>query len=193
LLLPRAEVHARFCAAVDADAARWWSDRGHRVLREFGQYGAPAGRPSDVLREVGPGPVGLGVPLTGGAASAFLGPMLKDAMAAWLRGQDYHDGLPAAERPAVIARLQAELEAAKAAEEALVDEMNGAGLAVEHRPDVRERRDRAERDRTSRDREAEARAERETRLNERHAAANRRRVVRPNVLSKTTGEQLKRD
>lgn len=56
-----------------------------------------------------------------------------------------HDssGLPHAERPAVLERLTSELETLEAEEEAAIDEMNLAGVTIDHRPEVIERRQRA--------------------------------------------------
>lgn len=53
-------------------------------------------------------------------------------------------GLPLADRPARIAALQAEIDAAERAEEALVDSAIAAGVPLEHRPEVLTRRAEAE-------------------------------------------------
>jgi hypothetical protein len=73
------------------------------------------------------------------------------------------DGAPSDERPAIIARLERELRDLETAEEQAIDAAAAAGVVVEHRPEVRERRRedayqqqrRADREAAARERQAE--------------------------------------
>ncbi len=77
-------------------------------------------------------------------------------------------GAPAAERPALIEKLKAELTEIGQAEEQLVDQAAEAGVTIEHRPDVARRRaERAAREQ-ARQTEIAEREERQRALDKRH-------------------------
>jgi hypothetical protein len=52
----------------------------------------------------------------------------------------YESNVPSAERPALIARLEGELQALEQADEQLTDQAIAAGVQIEHRPEVVSRR-----------------------------------------------------
>ncbi len=100
-----------------------------------------------------------------------------------VRQVTYEAGPPSAERPALIARLDAELAELEAAEEAMVDAMGAEGLIVAHRPEVVQRREAEARRRERAAQSAAARAEQEAAINRAHAeAAAAPRAVRSPYL-----------
>jgi hypothetical protein len=87
---------------------------------------------------------------------------------------EYTAGPPLAERPAMIAKLEAEIAQIEEGEERLVDEAAAAGLVIAHRPEVQQRKQNEAR-KAELDRQAVVdRAAREAALNEAHASRTRR-------------------
>jgi hypothetical protein len=127
-------------APINADAVRdcgavYLKEHGGSFLRERGLC-APGARGSRRP------PWGVNDPIPWGAwcvsdpaeAARFLDGLV--------RALGYVPGLPSAERPAEIARLRGELAQLEEAEEEAVDAMQAQGIAVAHRVEVAQRRER---------------------------------------------------
>jgi len=108
-----------------------------------------------------------------GFLAMFAGAQLKEQFSKLVKETAYQAGPPAAERPAEVARLESELAELEKAEEALVDEMNAAGIHVGHRPDVVQRREAARRREERIKAVRAAQAEREALIDQRHANRGR--------------------
>lgn len=145
---PRAEILQTFSARVDRFAAEYRAAHTHELLRV-----------SFAARD----------PLNWEQACVFLAPVLKSGMAETLKSLDYTEGLPAVERPAEIERLTRELTELEQAEEQFVDGLLAQGIMVEHRHEVKQRRE-SERLRAEERAAADAnRAAREAAINQHHA------------------------
>jgi hypothetical protein len=148
---------------IAAGIATWIDQRRTMISNEFGRmiplaFGhpidrphAPAGRDQEIV-----------FLLAADVLKAAI-PNVVKALPAWEAGP------PASRRAALVQRLAQELAELEAMEEAMVDEMNAAGIAVAHRPEVTQRRASEARKR-ERDQQAAAdRQAREAAINARHA------------------------
>jgi hypothetical protein len=151
--VPRAELAERIRSQVRADGEWWRKQHGGIVL-------ARLAKPRGFTRVNMPWAADAGVPwgLLCAAAPDQAEALLTGAVA----GQAYEAGPSAAERPALIERLERELAALERDEEAAVDEAEAAGVAIGHRPEVIDRRQMAAlQQRNDEHRIAEARARQE--------------------------------
>jgi hypothetical protein len=171
--LPRPEVLTRFNQSIDAMAAYQAKEHVESlVVHHFGA--APhrtEGRPPWVAN----------TPVSWGFLALFCGDLLKARFAELAAAVEYVPGPPAAARAALVARLEGELAELEAQEEQLIDQAAEAGVAIEHRAEVLERRQNEQR-RAQLTEQAEAgRREREAAVNAGHAT-RASRVTRSSYL-----------
>lgn len=166
--LPAADVRVKIRACVDASAQYFVREhQAHGIL--FGSEGLA--RP-DIQAQRFSSRVG-GTAMSWDALCVADRKRAVAHLEALIAGVDYEAGPPLAERPALLAQLTRELQELEAAEEQAVDEAVAAGVSIEHRPEVRERREQ----------EARTRAEQEridavTDANARQAAIDRQHAQR---------------
>lgn len=177
--LPLEEVLETIPAIVEAQANAWLKSHGFALYgRDRSLASAKcAGRPEKVVMPDGMTEFGAQCVAAPATAAAFL--------AAIVQRLPYKAGPRSSERAGRIIQVDAAIAATSTEEEALVDRMRDAGLRVEHRADVLQRRE-AERLQAERDAALVIRrAGREAQINARHAqhVAQRRpgpaAVVRP--------------
>lgn len=177
--LPLDEVLETIPAVVEAQAQKWLTEQGYALYGTSRSLASAqcAGRVEKVILPDGLAAFGAQCVANPAAAADYL--------AAIVKRLDYKAGPRSSERASRVMSLDAAIAAAGAEEEALVDRMLEAGLRVEHRPEVLQRR---ETERLQAERDAAAvtrRAGREAQINARHAehVAQRRpgqaNVVRP--------------
>jgi hypothetical protein len=127
------------------ETGQWWAkDHGQGFLQRL------AGRLSDVELRGGTTtapsyaqlPFSPLEPVPFGAACFFQASEWKTAFRAAITSADYESGTPRADRPALLERLAKELAELEGIEEGLVDAMAASGIAVPHRPEVAQRRER---------------------------------------------------
>lgn len=170
--LPVTEVIARFDAWVNETGAHQAREQGPSLVCH--KFGAPPGHSS------AGSPWIPAAPLTWGVACLFLGPQLKSKFAELARTVEYMAGPPAADRAAVVAKLEGELAELEGQEEQLIDEALAAGVTIAHRPEVVERRERERRRRESSERTDADRVARESAVDARHEP----RVARSQYLER---------
>lgn len=172
------ELAERFCRMVDERAA-YFASGGRQGPYDFRPTAASFFAPPGVWAV--PQPVRVAsVDDLFSVLCLLAGDTLKaGAPAAIARMEGWGEGMSATERPQTIARIERELAELEKAEEALVDEMNAAGIRVEHRPEVTQRRYAEARRKELADRAAENRRAREAALNQQHAS--RTRAMMPNL------------
>lgn len=146
LQVPPEEIVQRVAETVSKSAIQWRGSAGS-LLQGHGGAGSPTLSGSIEL------PWRISEPLPWGAlcagdpahATAIVTALLEQEMSS----PDYHPGPPSAERPTLLADLEAELREVDAAEVSLVDEAIECGLSIEHRTETAYRRERPaqERDR----------------------------------------------
>jgi hypothetical protein len=154
---PRAEVEAGLLALLERRYRDHHAQMHQRVLAAVASPGRgwPAPHPGE----------GYLMPL----AEALLYAALKAGVPQYVTDMPYSPGEATESRPARIAALEAELAKLEASEVEVVDAMRSRGLAVEHRPEVRQRREQeARRQALQQEDEAERRAA-EQRLDAAHA------------------------
>lgn len=141
-LWPKAEMIATAERLVD-EAGQWWAkDHQHGFLQRL------AGRLSDAELRGGTTtfasyaalPFSPLEPMPFGAACFFRPSEWKAAFRDAITSADYEPGTPRADRPALLARLAAELAELEGIEEGLVDAMAASGIVTPHRPEVAQRR-----------------------------------------------------
>lgn len=140
--LPPADIHARIAAAVADLGAAWLTAHGSGLLRSS-RYGGAVG-------EVGrPGSISLPDGLSDwfGVLCVASAPEAEGILRALVDRLEFTPGTTAAERPAHLARLRAELAEVEAAEEAAIDAAAAVGITVAHRPEVVTRRENERRER----------------------------------------------
>lgn len=163
--LPIAEVVRDVIPRVVAEAGAFWlQDRGNALLAGNFALAAPSVTGSRQL------PWAITDPLPWGAFCVAFPDQAAQLLEGLLRAVPYEEGLPSAERPALIERLTRELAELEAAEERFVDEAAEAGVVIEHRPEVITRRQNEARRLEREARDAAVRQEREAAINARQSA-----------------------
>jgi hypothetical protein len=173
--VPLAEIEERIRLDVAATAACWLDERGRSVLAAFsGPETWNPRAPAPLRWSFSPvGPAYLQA-LPWGALCAAQPDAAVEILTAIVHQVDYEPGAPSADRPALIARLTAELAELERAELEIVDEAVAGGLAIDHRPEVIERRRNAERQREVEAQAIANRKSREAALDAQHATRTRR-------------------
>ncbi len=152
----------RIPEAVASAATIWLREWGSILVHSERALGAPTSGWVSL-------PWTYGAPVPWGALCAGCPDLATEILTGLVRQVEYQPGPASSERPAVVAQLEAELAEMEAAEESMVDAMREHGLTVEHRPEVKQRR---EEERSRREREEQAvrfRVARETAINRAHA------------------------
>lgn len=142
LPVTRDEFHARAEAWVDRQADAYGDDLAY-MLSSFRRARPEPLVPNDTTRALTAR--GRAHAQFDGHSEVDLSPMLcfllrdeiKRRFAAAIETTPYREGLPVADRPAALARVAAELDAAELAEEALICRADAAGMAIPRREDVR--------------------------------------------------------
>ncbi len=112
----------------------------------------------------------------------------RDAVPSFVAKLEYEEGIPSAQRPALIEGLKQDLARLEVEDEKLVDDIcdtgraTGTGITAHHRPEVLQRREAESRKRQLSEQNELDRAARESQINRRHA--ERRRGVPSPYLSR---------
>lgn len=110
---------------------------------------------------------------------------LHDAVPKYIATLQYRHGAPFADRPRLVESITKEIARIEAEEEVLVDKLNSLGVAVQHRPEVKQRRETERVQKERAERLAANRRTREAAINERHAKdleIERRRAAGENIF-----------
>lgn len=170
---PAAEIRTeRVPQAVAEAGAAWLHDYGSSLLHGERALGSPDPAPPRL-------PWSYREPIPWAALCAGHPAFATEILDGLVRSLPAWNAGPAeAERPAAVERLGRELAELEALEEQTIDDASAAGVVVQHRTEVLQRRESERRARERADRAAEDRAAREAALNERHAAQSEPRVAR---------------
>lgn len=139
----------------------WLRDRGSSLIRgdhSLGSTKAGSVRLPWTFQEAPPW----------GAICAGCPDLATEILETLIRQVPYEAGPATSDRAAVIARLERDLAELEAVEEGIVDQAAEAGVAIQHRPEVVQRRNTEARRRELEEQKARDRAARETALNEAH-------------------------
>jgi hypothetical protein len=131
--LPPADVERRIASFVDAQRARWSAEHARSVVGAFGTATEETGMAVARLARLDK--------LRFEDLCALLPDAMKSSLVSLCAAVSYDAGPAENDRARVIERLESELRELEQAEEAVVDEALEAGVTVEHRPEVVERRD----------------------------------------------------
>lgn len=161
LLLPLEEIEDRIRQHIQLIGDLWLRDHPSLVL----QLGHPRERRD---------PLGPTATLEWGAVCAGSPDLAFEIQRGLVGRMPYTAGAPAAERPALIAKLEQELAALEATDEALVDRARLAGVTIEHRPEVVERRETERRQRELEDARGAALRDRQAAVDARYGSSEPR-------------------
>ena len=166
--LPIAEVEQRVKDLVKCTAEQWLEEQSFALIQGDHGIGSPDLRYSvrlPWLDSEAP-PWGAFFAVDPDHAVEFVSSLVRRA--------DYKPGLPSVERSDAIARLEAELKELEAGEEKLIDDAREAGVGIEHRQEVIQRRDREARARQLQEEKIANRKAREEALEEWYGQPRRR-------------------
>lgn len=141
--ITRDDARAKIRAVVDRDRERWLREHANGLIYAEDALLKPSTPATSVAL---PGVRGnLNVPdgsaLMSWGAFCVADPARAAAhLDALVGGCSYDSGLPMADRPALIERLTDELQELETADEDMVDAAAAAGVVIEHRPEVQQRR-----------------------------------------------------
>lgn len=164
--VPREEINERIELAVEQSAEEWLK-RSQNVVEGPGRLGDAHLRGRIRL------PWSTFQPLEWGALCAGAPDHASAILTGLVDATEYEPGAGAAERPALIERLEAELAELEQAEELLVDEAAEAGVQIAHRPEVVERRQRERLDREAEEHRVRDRRLRQEAVDAAHASRRR--------------------
>ena len=183
--LPVEEIIADRIPGVVAEHGAHWLERyKHALIYGDHALGAPDPRGSRRLPWLPSEPVPWGL------ICAAMPTLAQDLLAAAIQAVPYEPGPPSSERPELIGRLERELAALDATEEALIDEVATSGVVIAHRPEVLQRREREARQRQRHEEATANRAAREAALNARHEEDRARgRGAPSSYLAGASGER----
>jgi len=156
-------VEARIPQAVREAAEEWRARYGSSLIHGPGRLGDPGLNGRVKLLWSWHEPISFGA--LAAADPAYAG----DLLLALVRGTEYRPGAPSAERPALIARLEAELAELEETEERLIDEAAAAGVSIAHRAEVITRRQEEQLERDREERRIADRKRRQEAVDARHA------------------------
>jgi len=163
--LPPAELEAAMRKWLHGQLDQWQSEYGRLVPHAMSERvpHAPGGHSAILI-------------------SLLLRDVLDDRLSAFVAQLDYIAGPPFAQRAALKARIERELQDVEEEEERLVDRLQSSGLPFEHRDDVKQRRATEASRREQAEREVAQRREREAAIDAKFDEAGRRsrRIVLPN-------------
>jgi hypothetical protein len=179
--LPADEIRDHIATLVGDRGDKWMADHGEELLRDprpgWRALGAYAGRGRFAV------PVGVERDYFGFvcATDPERAQQMLDALAERV---EFTPGLPAADRPGELARIERELAQAEAAEERAIDEAAAAGVTISHRAEVVQRRQAEARARELEEQRVADRARRQADLDAQHQEGGQR--GRPHYLAETT-------
>ena len=171
--LPLSDIEPRIAESVQQAGARWLAEHGEILVRSEGGIGTYQAKYGGRL------PFTPGEPLPFGLLCAARPDETAALLCDLFEQVPYEAGPAAAERPALIERLERELAEAEQVEEAAVDEAAAAGVVIAHRPEVVARRRAEAAAREREEREVADRARRQEALDTEHDTRLRARFRHP--------------
>jgi hypothetical protein len=178
--VPLEEIDVRIRDYVDL-AGNWWlTHYGSGLIHSERALGDPDLKGAPRL------PWTLNEPLPWAAYCAAAPGAAVEILTALVRRVPFEAGPPSSARAGLVAQLEADLAALERAEEEAIDAANAAGIAIEHRADVAQRRTQEAESRRREEESVADRRRRQTALDAAHGPRSRR-IILPDASTPSRG------